>query len=74
MKTVRRLDYTGDTAISFNDGEAAEAEAKALFEEHVGKKLPAFTANPGKEAVKIASFNEIKEGDEVLLIPAVVAG
>ena len=79
MKTVRKLDKTGDTCLQFDETEATaeqRAQAKALFEEHVMKKLPVFSTNRpgGAEDLKITSFDQIEEGAETILVPAIVAG
>lgn len=77
MKTIRVLDKTGDTALTFEDADAeAVAKAKAVFDGWMEKKLPAFlTKRPnGKPDVKITSFDKIEEGAETVLVPAIVAG
>ena len=79
MKTIRKLDKTGDTCVQFDDTEATaaqRAEAKALFDDWMAKKLPAFsTKRPGgQEDLKITSFDQIEEGAETILVPAIVAG
>ena len=79
MKTLRKLDHTGDTCIQFDETEATaaqQAQAKALFDDWMKRKLPAFlTKRPGgKEDLKITSFDQIEEGAETILVPAIVAG
>jgi len=79
MKTLRRLDHTGDTCVQFDDTPATAAEqakAKEIFDEWMRKKLPAFlTKRPGgKEDLKITSFDQIEEGAETILVPAIVPG
>lgn len=77
MKTIRVLDKTGDTAITFEDADVeATTKAKAVFDDWMKKKLPAFlTKRPnGKPDEKITSFDKIEEGAETVLVPAIVAG
>lgn len=79
MKTLRVLDKTGDTCIEFDETEAtAEATAKAreVFDGWMKKKLPAFLTKRANRQPdeKITSFDQIEEGAETLLIPAIVAG
>lgn len=79
MKTLRVLDSTGDTCLQFDGTEATaaqEAEAKKVFDDWMKKKRTAFlTQRPGgKEDAKIKSFDEIEDGAEVVLVPAIQAG
>lgn len=79
MKTLRILDSTGDTCIEFDETEATAeqtAKAKAVFAEWIGKKKTAFLTKRegGKEDIKITSFNQIENGAETILVPAIVAG
>lgn len=77
MKVIRILDSTGDTAIEFTDANTeATAKAKAVFDDWMAKKRPAFlTKRPdGKPDEKITSFDQIEEGAETVLVPAIVAG
>jgi hypothetical protein len=77
MKILRVLDKTGDTAIEFSEADAeATAKAKAVFDQWMEKKLPAFlTKRPdGKPDEKITSFGQIEDGAETVLVPAIVAG
>ena len=77
MKTIRILDKTGDTAITFDEADAdATAKAKAVFDDWMAKKLPAFLTKRqgGKPDEKINSFDQIEEGAETLLVPGIVAG
>jgi hypothetical protein len=79
MKVLRILNSSGDTCIEFDATEAtaeAAAKAKALFDDWMAKKLPAFlTKRPeGKQDEKITSFDQIEEGAETILVPAIVAG
>lgn len=77
MKIIRVLDKTGDTAIEFDEANAeATAKAKEVFDAWMGKKLPAFlTKRPGgKPDELITSFDQIEEGAETVLVPAIVAG
>lgn len=77
MKKLLILDKTGDTVMEFTDTDAeATAKAKATFDAWMGKKLAAFsTKRPNGEAdKKITSFDQIEEGAETILVPAIVAG
>ena len=77
MKMIRKLDKTGDTAIEFTEADAeATAKAKAVFDEWMEKKLPAFlTKRPNGQAdEKITDFGKIEEGAEVVLVPGIIAG
>lgn len=79
MKTLRKLDHTGDTEYVFDETtETADqlAEARQAFYEHVGRKLPAFQTKraDGKPDEQIRIFTDIEDGAEVILVPAIVAG
>lgn len=77
MKMIRVLDSSGDTAIEFDDATAeARDKAKAVFDDWMAKKRPAFlTKRPGgKLDEKITSFDQIEDGAETILVPAIVAG
>ena len=77
MKMIRVLDKTGDTCLTFDEADAeASAKAKATFDAWMEKKLPAFSTKraDGKPDVKITSFDQIEEGAETILVPAIVAG
>lgn len=79
MKTIRRLDSSGDTCIQFDDSvETAEkmVEAKKMFDAWMASKQPAFMTKraEGKPDEKVTSFDKIEEGSEVVLVPAIVAG
>jgi hypothetical protein len=79
MKTMRILNASGDDVIAFDETEAtaeAWARAKTVFDEWMRKKLPAFlTQRPGgKPDVQIKSFDQIEDGAETLLVPAITAG
>jgi hypothetical protein len=77
MKVIRILDKSGDTTVTFDETDAeATAKAKKVFDEWMAKKLPAFQTKrtDGKADVKITSFDEIEDGAEVVLVPAIVAG
>ena len=79
MKTLRVLDSTGDTCITFDETSAtadAMAKAKEVFDGWMKKKLPAFLTKRanGKPDEKITSFDQIEEGAETILVPAIVAG
>lgn len=77
MRTIRTLDKTGDSVIKFDEADAeATARAKAAFDAWMEKKLPAFLTNrrEGRPDEKIASFDQVEDGAEVLLVPAITAG
>lgn len=79
MKMIRKLDRTGDSVIEFDETEATAeqtAKAKAVFDEWMSKKLPAFLTKRegGKPDIKITSFDQIEAGAETILVPAIVAG
>ncbi len=77
MKMIRVLDSTGDTRIEFDEATPeALAKAKDVFDGWMKKKLPAFLTKRanGKPDEKITSFDQIEEGAETVLIPAIVAG
>jgi hypothetical protein len=77
MKMIRVLDSTGDTCIEFDEATPeALAKAKDVFDVWMKKKLPAFLTKRanGKPDEKITSFDQIEEGAETVLIPAIVAG
>lgn len=78
MKTIAKLDRTGDSNFFAGEGATAEqqAEAEKVFSEWVGgKRLALQTNRPSGEAdAKVKSLDEVEEGAEVLLIPAIVAG
>ena len=77
MKTLRVIDSTGDTCITFDDTDTdAVAKAKEVFDGWMKKKLPAFLTKRenGKPDEKITSFDQIEDGAETILVPAIVAG
>ena len=77
MKMLRVLDKTGDTVIEFDEATAEQtAKAKQVFDDWMAKKLPAFSTNrpEGKPDMRITSFDQIEEGAETILVPAITAG
>lgn len=70
-RTIRRLDSTGDTAISFDleTGENLDA-ARALINSVKGARL--VTGKSGGELRPITNLMEADE--EVLLLPAIIGG
>lgn len=77
MKVLRILDSSGDTCIEFDEAKPdALAKAKSVFDEWIGKKKSAFLTKRqgGKPDEKITTFDQIEEGSEVVLVPAIVAG
>jgi hypothetical protein len=75
VKTIRRLDSSGDTAVVFDENDVkATAEAKALFERLQGEGRVPFAVNRGEGQTdkKLASFDEV-EG-ETVFIPRIQGG
>lgn len=72
MKTIRVMDSTGDTRVSFEPGTQEETEARELFGRLTGKGAAAFSIAPGGESRKVKSFDEL--GDETVIVPAIVGG
>ena len=75
MKTLRMLDSSGDTSIEFDEADpVAKDKARVVFNAWMKKKLPAFQIKPGQPDKKVADFDAIEEGAEVILVPGIVAG
>jgi hypothetical protein len=77
MKKLVILDKTGDTVMEYTETDAeGMAAAKKVFDEWMSKKLPAFlTKRPGGAPdQKITSFDQVEDGAETLLFPAITAG
>lgn len=81
MKTLRKLDRTGDTAVVFDETEATaeqRSEAKRIFDDWMagkGKGAAYLTKRQnGQPDMKLTSFDQIEDGAEALLFPAIVAG
>ena len=75
MKTIRRLDATGDTAVTFDESDVrATKEAKALFEKLMGEGRVPFATNRanGEPDKKLANFNEVE--NETVFIPRISGG
>ena len=74
MKTLRVMDSTGDTAISFDDTMTKERdEAKALFERLTKKGSPVFAVNRGGLPDKrVRNFNDLEA--ENVIVPVIVGG
>lgn len=75
MKTIRRLDSTGDTAVAFDENDVkAMAEAEALFERLKGEGRQAFAVNrgPGEPDKRIDSFKDTEA--ETVFIPRIQGG
>jgi len=74
-KTIRRLDSSGDTAVSFESTDArAAAEARALFDRLKGEGRVPFAVNRagGAPDLKLASFDDTEA--QTVFIPRIVAG
>lgn len=77
MKKIVMLDKTGDTVLEFTDTDVeGMAAAKKVFDDWMQKKLPAFLTKRlgGKPDEKITSFDQVEEGAETILFPAITAG
>lgn len=79
MKILRQLDHTGDTVLEFDETEATaeqRAEAKKVFDAWMKKKGTAYLTKraDNKPDLKLTSFDQLEDGAEALLIPAIVAG
>lgn len=77
MKTLRCLDGSGDTAISFDETEAtatARAEAEALFKRMAEGGASVFNVTPGTTDTtkRITAFDQV--GEEAIIVPKVVGG
>ena len=71
MKTLRLMDATGDTAISFEDGTKESDEAKALFERLTAKGAAVFAVNRGGD-MRVKNFNDLEA--ENVIVPLIVGG
>lgn len=75
MKTIRRLDSSGDTAVRFDEADAiATAEAKALFEKLMGEGRVPFAVNraSGEPDKKLSGFGEVE--NDTVFIPRIQGG
>lgn len=76
MKTIRILDKSGDTAITFDEADAeATAKAKAVFDDWMKKGAAFLTKRQdGRADEKITDFGQIEDGTETILVAPIVAG
>lgn len=75
MKTIRRLDSTGDTAVTFDENDVkATEEAKALFDRLMGEGRVPFAVNRGngEPDKKLADFSEVE--NDTVFIPRIQGG
>ncbi len=76
MKTLRILDSSGDSVITFDNRDAAsvEKEAQALFERLLASGAVAFKVNrgEGKPDEKVTDFAELE--DETVIVPRIIGG
>lgn len=75
MKTIRRLDSSGDTAVAFDESDLkATAEAKALFDKLMGEGRVPFAVNRGDAQTdkKLTDFSEVE--NETVFIPRIQGG
>lgn len=75
MKTIRRLDSSGDTAVAFDENDLkATTEAKALFDKLMGEGRVPFAVNRGDAQTdkKLTDFSEVE--NETVFIPRIQGG
>lgn len=75
MKTIRKLDSSGDTAVTFDPADTkATAEAKALFARLTKEGRVPFAVNraDGQTDKKLKSFDEVE--NETVFIPRIQGG
>jgi hypothetical protein len=77
MKLLRILDSSGDSVISFDDGDAASAarkEAQALFDRMLASGAIAFKVNrgEGKPDEKVSHFSALE--NETVIVPRIIGG
>jgi len=77
VKTLRILDSTGDSVVSFDETDATSeacAEAQALFERMLAQGAVAFKVNrgTGKPDEKVSDFSKLE--DETVIVPRLVGG
>lgn len=72
MKTIRKMNHTGDTAVTFDETQvdsAATAEARALFDRLTkGEKASVFTA----DGRRVERFEDLAEDN--VAVPRIVGG
>jgi hypothetical protein len=77
VKTLRILDSSGDSVVSFDDSDAAlvaRKEAQALFERMLASGAVAFKVNrgEGKPDEKVTNFSDLE--DETVIVPRIDGG
>lgn len=77
MKTLRILDSSGDSVITFDNRDAASVarkEAQALFERLLASGAVAFKVNrgEGRPDEKVTDFAELE--DETVIVPRIIGG
>jgi hypothetical protein len=75
MKVIRKLDSSGDSAVTFDPADAkATAEAKALFDRLKDEGRVPFAVNraDGQPDKKLGSFKEVE--NETVFIPLITGG
>ena len=77
MKTLRILDSSGDSVITFDTRDAASGarkEAQALFRRLLASGAVAFKVNrgEGKPDEKVTDFAELE--DETVIVPRIIGG
>jgi hypothetical protein len=77
MKTLRILDSSGDSVITFDNRDAASVarkEAQALFERLLASGAVAFKVNrgEGKPDEKVTDFAELE--NETVIVPRIIGG
>ena len=75
MRTIRKLDHTGDTAFTFDEANAAAVkEAEALFKKLAKEGRQAFAVNRGEGLPdkRVDRFEQIE--DDTVFIPRIQGG
>lgn len=77
MKTLKLMDSTGDSPITFDETDLSDTkatdEARALFERMTGKGAAVFAVNRGGLPDKrVKDFGELEQ--ENVIVPAIVSG
>lgn len=75
QKTLRVMDRTGDTAVTFYEADAESVrKARALYEQATKKASAVFAVNraDGAPDRKVTRFEDLEE--ENVVVPAIVGG
>lgn len=75
MKTIRKLDSSGDTALQFNPADAkATEEARSLFDRLTKEGRVPFAVNRanGQPDAKLKSFDQVE--NDTVFIPRIQGG